>query len=149
MSDNFPPKSELTVGDSWVMGQGIQDGAPIFIRSNTALREIAGHPEYPLQVGIAIPLKDTNEHRLPTDKEAELLWEIEDKIEEMLTSDNELILATILTFPGVREFSLYASDVEIVKARFEALQKSVKSHELQLNVQEDKSWEVFKTFDPK
>jgi hypothetical protein len=145
----FVPKPGLVIKEQWSVSRGRENNAPIFIRSNTGLKEIAGHPEYPFQVGVAIPLKETNEHGLPTPMEQKSLDSIEDQIFEKLAHDNEVLIATILTFPGVREFSFYAGNKELVKSRFEELKKSIDSHELQLNIQEDKDWKIYKSFSVK
>jgi len=145
----YPPKNEMKIVEKWAIATGRMNNSLMFIRFNQGLREIAGHPDYPFQVGIAIPLEDMNEHGMPTRLEQKLFNDIENKIFDELAGDNELLLANILTFPGVREFSLYAGDPKLVEARFMELRNSISSHELQLSIQVDKDWKVYKGFPPK
>ncbi|HLD94234.1 MAG TPA: hypothetical protein VI703_08565, partial [Anaerolineales bacterium] len=62
----YPPKNEMKIVEKWAIATGRMNNSLMFIRFNQGLREIAGHPDYPFQVGIAIPLEDMNEHGMPT-----------------------------------------------------------------------------------
>jgi hypothetical protein len=140
----YPLKADIKVEEKWSISTGHTDRGVLFVRMNNGLRDLAGHPDYPFQVGIAIPLRDKNENGLPTPNEQKSLDVIEEEIYQKICFDNEILLATILTFPEVREFSFYASDPEVVKERFFLAKNSISSHELQLNIQKDKDWKVYK-----
>ncbi len=83
---------------------------------------------------------------MPTDAESKKLHYIEDLIISKLGKDNEAILAIVLTGPNLREFVLYASNPDTIIARYQDLKKLVVPHELQLVINEDNRWTVFKSF---
>ena len=109
-------------------------------------KKTAGHPEYSHQVGIAVPLNKPNEHGFPQNEEFDQLNEIEDLISKRLEVDNESLLVGILTTDGMRGFVLYTSDPAAIKTKFEELSGLIQSHELQLMIQLDKAWSVYKWF---
>jgi hypothetical protein len=147
----YPPKAEIRVAQeesTWTLYQADQNGKPLFVLICKEAKALLGHPEFRHQVGIAIPLRRTNEHGLPTNEEAEDLNRIEDMICAQLGKDNETLFLGRLTFPGVRELVLYTSNPRAVEAKMEEVSKSVASHQLQLMIQEDPKWEVLRRLLP-
>lgn len=74
------------------------------------------------------------------------LQEIEHKITPVLQQNNESILVAMLTTNSMRELIIYTSNPEGVKAKFEQLKAEVSTHELQMIIQVDKDWSIFKHF---
>jgi hypothetical protein len=142
----YPSRRELVVQENWRVIDAEYNGKPLIARFNAGLKSYAGHPEYKHQVGIAIPLKEPNARALPDVQEDRLLAAIEDEIARSLEVDRESIFAGVITTAGMREFVYYTVDPLAVQRKFEELRIRIKSHELQLMIQEDPDWGVFRRF---
>lgn len=135
--------------DTWSIGQDITEGKPMFVRVRNGLKEAAGHPSYPFQIGVAIPLLNPTEDGLTTNTEADELGKIEDLLVEKLTTNNQSVFAMVITFNGMREFVFYASEWK--PEFFEQEVKSINSgaHELQFMMKRDPKWDTFIQLSPK
>lgn len=136
-------------GDKWQVLQGKLDNKPIVTRYKISLVDAIGHPKYPFQIGVAIPLINPTVDGLTTDTEAEELWKIEDELTKTLEKNGEAVLAMVITFNGMREFVFYASEwkpeyFEQEVKQIQANHSISQNHELQFMMQHDKEWETFK-----
>ena len=142
----YPARDQLQFRESWKVGHGEYGGKVLIARFNAGLKEIAGHPEYPYQVGIAVPLKEPTEQGLPTVDEDEALAIVEQQLAKVLEDARESLLVGVLSTGGMREFVFYTVDPAAVREKFERLQGTISSHELQLMIQEDPAWNVYRGF---
>jgi len=142
----YPSRDQIDTEGTWSMSQGTHEGKPIIARVDTGYREIAGHPEYAHQVGIAVRLASPDETGLPASEEFDPLTVIEDALCESLETENESLLVCVLTTGGMREFVFYTTAPEKVTEKFILLEARITSHEIQLMIQPDKSWSVYKQF---
>ena len=140
----YPPIGSISIKDNWGISQGVYEDKVAFIRINSGLKELARHPEYAHQVGIAVPLNSPNEHGLPESAEGEELGIIEDHLLDSLEIDNESLFVGVITTGGMREFVFYTSNPDQVVNKFKTIQGLVSTHELQLMIQLDKDWRTFK-----
>ncbi|HET9410041.1 MAG TPA: DUF695 domain-containing protein [Candidatus Sulfotelmatobacter sp.] len=132
--------------DTWSVSKGMREGKPIFVRFREGLREAVGHPEYPFQIGIAVPLLHPTEDGLTTDSEAQELGKIEDALNERIVRGGSGIFALTITYNGMREFVFYAKEWK--PESFEQEVKSINAgpHKLQFMMQRDSKWDTFKRF---
>ena len=140
----YPSRSEIRPEEAWQVADGTYEGKVIITRFNRAFDALAGHPELPHQVGIAVPFRDPQPTGLPTVAEGAELQELEDELRQAIEVDNESFLVGVITTAGMREFVLYTSDVEGVKARFHEWGQRVTSHEPQIMIQTDPDWSVYR-----
>ncbi|BDD84230.1 hypothetical protein TPB0596_39930 [Tsukamurella pulmonis] len=140
----FKPLADYS--DEWAVMRGDYNDNPLFVRIRTSLSDAVGHPDYPVQVGVAVPLTHPDENGLPTSVESEQLTGIEDALVHSLTGLAEL--AAVLTTSGMREFVFYAPEAapDVICERVTGLSTSCASHTLQLSIQHDPSWNVFTGF---
>ncbi|MEN8241234.1 MAG: DUF695 domain-containing protein [Chloroflexota bacterium] len=141
----YPSIEELVIKEEWGLSQGTYQDKAIFIRANKGLKKIARHPQYPHQVGVAVPLNNPNEHGLPISAEGEQLNEIEDQLVDALEVKNESVFVGAISTNGMREFVFYTSDPEQVIEKINAVQEKTETHKIQLIIQEDKDWLTYKT----
>jgi hypothetical protein len=141
----YLPKNQLSFEDSWTMLRAISEGKPMLVRRRS-VSGLLGHPEYPYQVGIAIPCNNPDSNGFPGKDELPQLNKIEDKLMPTLQQDKESVLVMVITTGNMREFVFYTSSPDGVKAKFAQLQKSVTTHELQIIIQMDKNWSIFRRF---
>lgn len=142
----YPARDQLEIRESWKVGHGEYGGKVLIARFNSGLKEIAGHPEYPYQVGIVVPLREPTEQGLPTVDEDERLAILEQQIAKVLEDNRESILVGVLSTGGMREFVYYSANEVAVREKFEQLRGSISSHELQLMIQKDPAWNVYRQF---
>jgi len=142
----FPAREEINGDGPWTLLKGKHNGRVMLILSNDVLRKCIAHPEYPYRVGIAVPFVTPDDNGLPSDGELQQLEAIEDTLSEVLSADNESLLAIVITTCGMREFVLYTGAPEQVKVKFEKLKGMIETHRLQMIVEGDKSWKVYKEF---
>src|SRR6185295_16075581 len=96
--------------DSWTIAKGLMENKPIFVRYKDSLVEAVGHPNYPFQIGVAVPLINPTEDGLAIDSEASELDSIEDALEKSFGENQQAIHVITITFNGMREFVFYAAE---------------------------------------
>jgi len=133
-------------GDEWNIARGLHEGRPMFVRVCSSLKEAVGHPDYPFQIGIAVPLLKPNQEGLPLDGELKVLGEIEDRIVDAMKE--KAVFAVSVSTGGMREFILYANEwsPEEFETMVQDINKSFPSHTLQFMIQHDPKWKTFKRF---
>ena len=137
------------VPEKWSVGHGEYQGKQIITRFNMGLKAFVGDPDYPNQVGIAVPFKHQTENGLPTSDEIKQLDVIEDEIANRFTVANESVLAGVITTNNMREFVLYTSDPKAATSKAEKLQKDITTHTIQFVIHSDPGWQNFKDLAPK
>ena len=133
-------------GESWDVSGGMFEGRPIITRFNAALRATAGHPGFGFQIGVALPLNTRTEDGLPTPEENQQLDEVEGHIMRSIQQSKRAVLAGVITTGDMKEFVLYTGEPDWVQGWAEELQRLVHTHEVQVMVQPDPQWTVFRDF---
>lgn len=142
----WPARAEIDGSGPWVLAQGTYQEKPIFVRINKGLETIAGHPDFPDQVRIAVPLRAPTDQGLPDEAESAELNAVEDALCEALLAANESLLALVLTAGGVREFVFYSADKDAAKRKTEALGRTIAAYRLRFSLRRDPDWRIFKQF---
>jgi len=140
------PVSSWKIPQQWSLGRGQRNGKAIFTRFNVALKPFIGRPEFPDQVGIAVPLKNPAPGGVQTGSEAQELNQIEDEIKRRFLPANESLFAGVITTDGMREFVLYTRNPRAVVAKATELSREIRHHQIQFVINGDPEWENFKTF---
>lgn len=146
-SKKFPSIDELPQ-DDWAVGTGDYEGQPIVVRLNNAARKMIGNPEYPDQVGVAIPANAPGEDGMPVEPETSVLGDIEDKLVQRLGVGGQALLTAVISGRGMREFVFYSSDAAATRKKVMQVNTMTDSHELQVNVEHDPKWRIYKSFMP-
>jgi hypothetical protein len=142
-------KSISQYSDTWGVAQASLENKPVFVRYREGLQDAIGHPDFPFQIGVAVPLLKPTADGLTVNSEAEELYAIEDELERVLGENDEIVFALTITFNGMREFVFYASEwkPEYFEQKIKQIGASIRSgHELQFMMQKDEKWETFKTY---
>jgi hypothetical protein len=130
----------------WALGQGECDGKPMFLRTNTGAARLAGDARYRHRVAVAVPVRAPNPNGFPRPEEATQIDQIEDQLDQALTSAGNSIFVLAITTAGMREFVFYTSDPAASAASVAQLASTVQSHQLQHVVEDDPEWEVYQQF---
>ena len=142
----YPSLEEISVADEWEVFHGEYKGNPLIARFRPSAKILMGHPSYVHQVGIAVPLNDPDQNGYPLTQESKQLDDIEDQVSSMLESGNESLFVGVISTGGMREFVLYTTSPNEVQRKFGELEKQILSHTLQLMIQLDQEWNIFKSF---
>ena len=134
----------LPIDGPWSVAHGENNGRVVIVRSNTGYKAFSKIAGYEHQVGIAVPLNAPEPTGLPSPAEDAELGVIEDAVCVSLEQDAESLLVAIISTGGMREFVFYTRAPDEVKRRFEELQTALASHEIQLMIQTDKDWKVYR-----
>lgn len=136
--------------DTWSVAEGKYEGNPMFLRYRSDAKKMAGHPDFPYQIGIAVPLLRPNEYKLPTNEEAEQLNAIEDDLIATLKKDPNLSEVLIITTNGMREFVFYAREwkPEYYENQVKEVEKRHEEHQLQFIMQQDEKWNTVMSLVP-
>jgi hypothetical protein len=137
------------IGDAWSLAKGKYNGKDILIRFNTFYKKFKRRDEYKYQVGCAIPLTNPNPDGFPSLEENAKLLEIEELLAFTFEKQEQAIFTVAITTSTMKELVFYTIDPEIIKQRFEEIKTKITSHELQLMIQLDKDWNVYKNLEPK
>ena len=146
--DTFPKREAIDPEASWELGVVDDDGKPMVVRVCTDRAPLAGHPELPWQVGVATLLNEPLPNGMHGDAEGEQLGAIEDALENAFGADAMAFMVLVNCVGGAKEWVFYAHDPEVIKKRFQALRPGIKTHKVQLMVEHDPDWEVFRSFLP-
>jgi hypothetical protein len=130
--------------DRWSVAKGENNGKPIFLRVSSSAKQFAGHPDFPVRFGVAVPLQAPDENGLPQPMESQQLGNIEDQLFQALGSSGRLVL--IITTGGMREFVSYVRSPELAERVFERVRNATKTHELRHYTASDPIWELFGQF---
>ena len=139
LPDQIPP-------GSWAVIQGSNQGNLLLARVRRGLGDNVGHAAYPFRVGVVTRVLAVAANGMPTPEENDALQALEDRLCQTLEVDREALLVVALTSNGVKEWVLYTSDPESTKRRMQAFVPTVSSHKLQMVVQPDSGWAVYRQF---
>ncbi len=134
---------QLPLDGPWLVAEGKHGDMTMFIRTNTGYRDYKSVLGFEHQVGIAVPLVEAEATGLPGPAELALLSEIEDALCKTLEEQAESLLVAVITTSGMQEYVFYTRAPHRVEQRIAALRKQIISHEIQLMIQPDPTWQVY------
>jgi len=139
----WPFKRPRRISDeSWTVLKGSRGCRPLFVRLNSALSAMVGHPDFVFQIGIAIPIRGVDPAGLPKGLEEQAsLNALEDEIAARLAQQDAVFAATI-TGDGVREFVFYSTTV--VEAGVIEGFVAERGYGAQVIVRSDPHWRIYK-----
>lgn len=141
---SIPPRD----AQRWTVAEGDVGGGPLIVPSNDAARELAGHPDLPIKLGLAVPLNRPAPGGLPDADENAELGRVEDLIVERVLAAGVAVHAMSLTTGVMKEFVFYVApgmDIATVHTR---LRDEVSSHDVQCMAVKDPKWASYREFVP-
>ena len=134
------------ITDDWFSFAGKYARKPITIRTNKRLKSVVGHKDLQHQVGIAVPILDPTKDGFPNAEEEVKLKKIENILVSELKESGLAVFACVITTNGIREFIFYTGNPKEAENSFKRIEESISTHTVQLNIQKDKKWMVYKIF---
>jgi hypothetical protein len=129
---------------AWTVSEGMYNKKPLFARFNTAFRNAGDTANYPIQVGVAVPLQSPDDRGMPAAAELVELGKLEDLIVERVAG--LAVMVGAITTNSMREFVLYTDKADWIEEFDHAMQAAVKSHRVQVMAQTDPKWSVYSQF---
>ncbi len=125
--------------DSWSVLE--QKDAGLVIRINDGLKDAIGHPDYPVKMGVAVPVKDNPQ------KTFERKDQLGKAICEVLGT-NGIVTCIIngLKEPQFFEFLIYARNGLDFDSIGKSLEKKFPDLGIQMYAKLDPKWEAYKSF---
>lgn len=142
----YPPRADIMLEDEWSFHHGTKAGKPLIARFNLQAKPLIGHPEFTHQVSIAIPLNTPAPNGLTVDEENAQLRGVEEQMRASLQQENESLQVGAITHNGVKEYVFYTANPDGVTAKVAHLRTRITSHTLQLTIQPDEAWSVYKQY---
>lgn len=135
---------DYTLDDNWCVIETKYKEYLMVIRKNIGISKIIGHKQLIYKIGFAVPLNKPNENSLPSNEETNVL----DRIEDLLVKEikDSAVLTLVITTKGMREFVFYGDDKNKLIKWYENGHRKILGHELQLSIDIDKSWDIYKQF---
>jgi hypothetical protein len=135
---------EAETAAAWVVSKGTYNDKPLYARFNAAFTHAGDIADYPIQVGVAIPLHSPDELGLPASAELDELAEVEDLLVEKVAG--QAVMVGAITTNSMREFVLYTDKADWIEGFDHAMQAAVKGHRVQVMAKTDPKWAVYSQF---
>ena len=125
----------------------VEDGKTFILRFRQSLWHIVDDNIFPYQVGIAMPIKQP-ENEFPGKNENKLLLLLEKRLRLELEKNSLAIFAGAIIGDGMKKLVFYTRAPEEVKVIMEKLKKDIEGYSIQMIIQTDKEWKVFRIYCP-
>lgn len=132
--------AKTATGDRWAVLRGeLEDGAPVFVTLNTALKRV-DHPLFLQRLELTIPLKEPTDEGLTTDDEAGELNALEDELIEDL--GDAVAYVGRETRQGLRVLHLYCAEGGPAPDAIRRFGERHPERAMSLHVERDPLWEA-------
>lgn len=126
--------------ENWLVLEGVRDGENYsIIRINDGIKEAAGHPEYPIRIGLAIPVDSLKDENMA-------LYEVEDMLTEQLESKGlgiQVMAVSGMDGQEFKEFVFYTKESVDFKTLHEDIQAAFPKYEIQFYAEKDSNWSIY------
>jgi len=139
-SEPAPPASDA----DWSLVEAAYDGRPMLLRINSALAPLAGDRRYPLRAALAVRCNKPDARGFPSPADSGALSRFEDEFVALFCPDPATLFAAVITTNAMREFVFYTVDEPSFRARFRGWAETPKSHRVQMLIERDPSWSVYR-----
>ena len=129
----------------WTDAEGENNGTPFILRFRPHLQDFISTNKYNKRLTILWHYNSDDSSLMPSDKEMELMEDVENALVDILEDDVQSILAFVYTGQNQREWYWYSTDInETGKRLNEALSKFDKLP-IELSSDDDPGWTEYYT----
>lgn len=111
------------------------DGKPFLVRANVALDPVAGHPDYPYRVGVAV----LNDRLTIAEREA-----LERAVKGTFERDRESVLALVLSARSFLEYVFYSRSPASARLRCDRVAEAFPDAGLDVYAERDPTWITYR-----
>lgn len=129
--------------DSWWTSPLEDDnGNLIMVTGRKDIEKFRSNPRYNIRINITLPYEATA-NGMPTEKEAEVLDDVLERMQAELKSDPVAVLTGIYTGAGKREMVFYATSTFIFNKKLNAALATLPLLPLEITAENDPNWEEY------
>lgn len=138
-NNDYKPISEFPA--SWSILEAKNEG--LIVRVNAGYKKAIGHPDYPIKMGIALPISSKHDEAV-----ANLKYQIEDTLEKLFHENNGALVAVVtgMKDPKFIEFLSYAKDGLDFASIHKTLKSKFPNEDVQMYAKGDPEWNAYKSF---
>jgi hypothetical protein len=140
-----PDDPRQSRGGKWTETVGTHNGGKMVVAYRSDIRRSVGHPGFPLQIHLTLPLRDVDLDDQPTPDEAGRLARFEDEILVPLCHERA-VLVLVVTAARLREFILYADTDTWVEEFEQQVRSRWADHDVACRVRRDPRWDAYRAF---
>ena len=138
---SFGPTEPIYPGEQFTVGQIDTDEGIGFVNVNQAYENYPNKKYYPWCAQLLLEFKDKNENGHPTDKEAEILNELEDKIESFLKRNHKVHFIGRITRKDFRDLIYYIDEPRLDQEETKTFFDEINSlRGVNFNLDKDPDW---------
>lgn len=132
----IPDMATVPWAGRFEMSQALDpDGQPFIVRANVALDAVAGHPDYPYRVGVAV----LNDRLTPAERES-----LERAVKGTFERDRENVLALVLSARSFLEYVFYSRSPASARMRCDRVAEAFPAAGLDVYSERDPTWITFR-----
>ncbi|MFM7537369.1 MAG: DUF695 domain-containing protein [Acidimicrobiales bacterium] len=132
-------------GGRWAETIGTHNGSPMTVSYRTDIRRSIGHPSFPFQIHLTVPMNDVDFDGRPSETELASLSRFEDEVLVPLCHERA-VMTLVVTAAGLREYVFYASADDWVKAFEAQVAARWAAHRVSCRVRRDPRWDAYRAF---
>ncbi|OUS27584.1 hypothetical protein A9Q99_14160 [Gammaproteobacteria bacterium 45_16_T64] len=133
----------ISIDDRWFAAEGKEDGFPILIRGRGHLKDLVGTKSHPHILRITWDYVPDENSGMPSRDLIASMASFEEAIFGALEKDNLCIFYKIYLHNGIKEWSGYCSEIEVLQ---EQINKALFGHEqypIQMAIENDPEWKDY------
>jgi hypothetical protein len=142
----YPSPDEIALSDSWSVINAELGPDRLVGALRDDVSQLAGHPAYRHQAGIALVLEQPRVDGMPGPEESARIYRLEDNIQAELEKGNQSLLVAKWFIRGCRELVFYTLDVKAMTGRLDDLAARGTTNQIQLTTNKDPDWKILQTF---
>jgi hypothetical protein len=136
----FPAGCKTDTGTFSVL-EGTKNGHPMFVMTNTSLRNFPSKGDFPWSLTISTPLVNPTRDGLTTDQEGSALNDWEDEMEEELAGNCRFVYVGRSTWNGTRELLYYVDRPDKVVPDLMKILESHRTRAFDVRSERDDQWQ--------
>jgi hypothetical protein len=134
----------MKLDNRWVTADGTLNELPITIYSREDWKVISESGRFPICIQIAWHAQKKDEtNAYPSKQEMVQIDVFHHQLQSQLESNNDAIVAMVITHDGVNQWVIYCSDIDAVKEGLNQLASPEQGYPIEIVADEDAEWETF------
>lgn len=127
----------------WTAPAESDDGRLIMVSARKDIDKFRKNPRFNIRIEIVWPYDTNPEAGMPDDKDAEIMGEATDRLNEILTKDPVAVMTGIFTGAGERTWVFYTLSTHIFQKKLNEALEPLPLLPLAITAENDPDWEAY------
>jgi hypothetical protein len=136
-------KSLITEQDTWTNAEGENEGTPFLLRYRPFLKDFISTNRYTKRLMFSWQYNSEHPSLMPSDKELELMGNVENALVDSLEKDVQSVLAFSYTGQNKKEWHWYSSDLDEAEIRFNKALSKFGHFPIAIASEDDPDWNEY------